>query len=61
MLTVKLLRRKDQTLASNLLGLTTDIVTAPGSNTEMSTDELINEVKAVHLTLEKLEKGESEQ
>jgi predicted transcriptional regulator len=43
---------------ADLLELTTDIVCAHASVTEMSPDELLNELKAIHATLQALEKGE---
>lgn len=43
---------------ADLLELTADIVCAHASVTEMSPDELLNELKAIHATLQALEKGE---
>jgi predicted transcriptional regulator len=51
--------RRTHTMATNLLDLTADIVIAHASVTEMSPDELLNELKAVYATLETLEKGET--
>ena len=45
-------------MASNLLDLTADIVIAHASMTEMSSDELLTEIKMIYATLEGLEKGE---
>jgi predicted transcriptional regulator len=45
-------------MASNLLDLTADIVIAHASMTEMSSDDLLKELKMVYATLEGLEKGE---
>jgi predicted transcriptional regulator len=44
---------------SNILDLTADIVCAHASVTEMSPDELLNELKAVFATLQALDKGEA--
>ena len=44
---------------ADLLELTTDIVCAHASVTAMSPDELLNELKAIHATLQSLEKGEA--
>jgi predicted transcriptional regulator len=46
-------------MATDLLELTTDIVCAHASVTEMSPDELLNELKAVYTTLKALKKGEN--
>ena len=46
------------TMASNLLDLTAEIVIAHASVTEMTSDELLTEIKMVYATLEGLEKGE---
>ncbi|MCE5264941.1 MAG: MucR family transcriptional regulator [Deltaproteobacteria bacterium] len=43
---------------ADLLELTADIVCAHASVTEMSPDELLNELKAIHATLQALENGE---
>jgi predicted transcriptional regulator len=43
---------------ADLLELTADIVCSHASVTEMSPDELLNELKAIHATLQALEKGE---
>ena len=45
-------------MASDLLELTADIVIAHASVTEMSSDELLTEIKTVYATLQALEKGE---
>ncbi|MBU1569227.1 MAG: MucR family transcriptional regulator [Proteobacteria bacterium] len=45
-------------MASNLLDLTAEIVGAHASVTEMTSDELLKEIKMVYATLEGLEKGE---
>jgi predicted transcriptional regulator len=45
-------------MASNLLELTAEIVIAHASVTEMSSNELLTEIKMVYTTLEGLEKGE---
>ena len=44
---------------TDLLELTADIVCAHASVTEISSDDLLNEIKAIHATLQALEKGES--
>jgi predicted transcriptional regulator len=44
---------------ADLLELTTDIVCAHVSVTEMSPNELLNEIQTVYATLQALEKGES--
>jgi predicted transcriptional regulator len=48
-------------MASNLLELAADIVSAHASNTEMTTDQLMDEIKIVYATLKGLEQGESEE
>ena len=45
-------------MATNLLDLTAEIVGAHASVTEMTSDELLTEIKMVYATLEGLEKGE---
>jgi predicted transcriptional regulator len=45
-------------MAVNLLELTTEIVSAHASETEMSTDDLLTEIMMVYATLQALEKGE---
>jgi predicted transcriptional regulator len=45
-------------MATNILDLTADIVSAHASVTEMTSDELLQEIKMVHATLQALEKGE---
>ena len=45
-------------MAADLLELTADIVIAHVSMTEMSSDDLLKEIKAVYATLQALEKGE---
>jgi predicted transcriptional regulator len=45
-------------MATNILDLTADIVIAHASETEMSSDELLTEIKMVYATLQALEKGE---
>jgi predicted transcriptional regulator len=45
-------------MAVNLLDLTADIVIAHASETEMSPDELLTEIRMVYATLQALEKGE---
>ncbi len=45
-------------MATNLLDLTADIVIAHASITEMSSDDLLKEIKLVYATLEELAKGE---
>jgi predicted transcriptional regulator len=47
-------------MATDLLDLTADIVIAHASVTEMSSDDLLTEIKAVYATLEGLKKGEIE-
>jgi len=44
-------------MATNLLDLTVDIVIAHASVTEMSSDDLLKEIKTVYATLEGLAKG----
>lgn len=44
---------------ANLLDLTAEIVAAHASNTQMTTDELYNEIEKVHATLKALEIGNS--
>ena len=46
-------------MESNLLELTTDIVVAHVSVTEMSSEELAKDIKMVYSTLEELAKGET--
>jgi predicted transcriptional regulator len=46
-------------MATNILDLTADIVIAHASETEMSSDELLTEIKMVYATLQALEKGET--
>jgi predicted transcriptional regulator len=45
-------------MATNLLDLTTEIVSAHVSVTEMTSDDLLKELKMVYATLQALEKGE---
>ncbi len=45
-------------MATNLVDLTADIVIAHASTTEMSSDDLVKEMKMVYATLQALEKGE---
>ena len=45
-------------MATNLLDLTADIVIAHASVTEMSSDDLLKELKTVYATLQALERGE---
>jgi predicted transcriptional regulator len=45
-------------MATNLLDLTADIVIAHASVTEMSSEDLLKELKTVYATLQALEKGE---
>ena len=45
-------------MATELIELTADIVIAHASVTEMSSSDLLKEIKAVYATLEGLEKGE---
>jgi len=45
-------------MATNLLDLTADIVIAHASVTELSSDDLLKELKTVYATLQALEKGE---
>jgi predicted transcriptional regulator len=45
-------------MATDLLDLTADIVSSHVSMTEMSSDELLTEIKMVYATLQGLEKGE---
>ena len=47
-------------MATDLIDLTADIVIAHVSVTEMSSDDLLKEIKAVYATLEGLEKGITE-
>ena len=47
-------------MASDLLELTADIVIAHASVTEMTSDDLLKEIKMVYATLEGLEKGKIE-
>ena len=47
-------------MASDLIELTADIVIAHASVTEMSSDDLLKEIKMVYATLEGLEKGKIE-
>jgi len=47
-------------MATDLIELTADIVIAHASVTEMSSDDLLKEIKTVYATLEGLEKGEIE-
>jgi predicted transcriptional regulator len=47
-------------MASDLLELTADIVIAHVSETEMTQDELLTEIKAVYVTLKGLQTGEIE-
>jgi predicted transcriptional regulator len=47
-------------MATDLLELTVDIVIAHASVTEMSSDDLLNEIKTVYATLEGLAKGGGE-
>jgi predicted transcriptional regulator len=47
-------------MATNLLDLTADIVIAHASVTEMSSDDLLKELKTVYATLKGLEKGNIE-
>ncbi|MCE5262568.1 MAG: MucR family transcriptional regulator [Deltaproteobacteria bacterium] len=44
---------------ADLLELTADIVCAHASVTEISPNDLLNEIKAIHATLQALEKGET--
>jgi len=48
-------------MASDLLELTADIVTAHASTTELSLEELVTELKTVYATLKGLEAGEMTQ
>ena len=45
-------------MAANLVELTAEIVIAHASVTEMSSDDLLKEIKTVYATLQALEKGE---
>ena len=45
-------------MAANVLELTAEIVIAHASVTEMSSDDLLKEIKTVYATLQALEKGE---
>jgi predicted transcriptional regulator len=45
-------------MATNLLDLTADIVIAHASLTEMSSDDLLKEIRLVYATLEELARGE---
>jgi predicted transcriptional regulator len=45
-------------MATSILDLTADIVIAHASVTEMTSDELLTEIKTVYATLQALEKGE---
>jgi len=45
-------------MASNLLDLMAEIVSAHASATEMTSDKLLKEIKGVYATLKELEKGE---
>lgn len=47
-------------MSSNLLELTADIVIAHASTTEMSSDELLDELRMVYATLKAIEQGECE-
>jgi predicted transcriptional regulator len=47
-------------MATNLVDLTADIVIAHASTTEMSSDDLVKEMKKVYATLQALGKGEIE-
>jgi len=47
-------------MATDLIDLTADIVISHASMTEMSSDELLQEIKMVYATLEGLEKGKIE-
>jgi len=47
-------------MATELIELTADIVIAHASVTEMSSSDLLREIKAVYATLEGLEKGITE-
>ena len=47
-------------MATNLIELTADIVIAHASVTEMTSDDLLKEIKMVYATLEGLEKGKIE-
>ncbi|MEI7671002.1 MAG: MucR family transcriptional regulator [Deltaproteobacteria bacterium] len=47
-------------MSTELVELTADIVIAHASVTEMSSDDLLKEIRAVHATLEELEQGEIE-
>ena len=47
-------------MATDLIELTADIVIAHASETEMSSDDLLKEIKAVYATLEGLEQGKIE-
>jgi len=47
-------------MATELIELTADIVIAHASITEMSSDDLLKEIKAVYATLEGLEQGKIE-
>jgi predicted transcriptional regulator len=46
------------TMATNLLDLTAEIVSAHASVTEMTSDDLLKELKTVYATLQALDKGE---
>jgi hypothetical protein len=59
MLKFQLVRRIN-IMASNLLDLTADIATAHASVVEMSSDDLLKELKTVYATLKEREKGEIE-
>jgi predicted transcriptional regulator len=50
--------RSSRTMASSLLDLTAEIVIAHASVTEITSDELLKEIKMVYATLEGLEKSE---
>jgi len=47
-------------MPTNLIDLTADIVIAHASVTEMSSDDLLKEIKTVYATLEALEKGDKD-
>lgn len=47
-------------MASDLLEMTADIVSAHASETEMTAEELVAEIKLVYATLAALEKGEGQ-
>ena len=46
-------------MATNLLDLTAEIVSAHASVTEMTSDDLLKELEMVYTTLQALEKGEA--